>query len=157
MIAGIHHASLTTGDLDRALCFYRDLLGLEPVFEFGWEAGTEMAEIAAGITGIPGSTARAVVLRAGNAFFEIFEYAGPVSERDVPRALSDQGFAHVCFDVVDANAAHERLSTAGVKFIAPPTDVGPMRIAYCRDPDGNHVELQQITDPTSVLSLKQEG
>lgn len=154
MINGIHHPSLTTGDMKRALGFYQDLLGLEPVFEFGWEAGTDMAEAAAGITGITGSTAKAVVLKVGNAFLEIFEYTTPASQRGDDRALSDQGFAHVCFDVADAHDAYARLKAAGVPFIAAPTDVGPMRIAYCRDPDGNHVELQQITDPASVLALR---
>ena len=153
MIKGIHHPSLATGDLGRALGFYRDLLGFQPVFEFGWEAGTEMAEMAAGITGIEGSTARAVQLKAGNAFLEIFEYIRPPSRRGDDRGLSDHGFAHICLDVDDARAEYERLSEAGVGFVGAPVDVGPMRIAYCRDPDGNFVELQQITDPHSVLAL----
>jgi len=153
MINGIHHPSLTTGDLDRALGFYRDLLGFEPVFEFGWDAGTEMSDFAAGITGIERSTARAVLLKAGNAFLEIFEYSAPASRRGDDRALSDQGFAHVCLDVDDARAEHERLSQAGISFVSEPIDVGPMRIAYCRDPDGNFVEIQEITDPSSDLNL----
>ena len=153
MISGIHHPSLTTADLDRALGFYRDLLGLVPVFDFGWEAGTEMSDAAAAITGISGSTARAVVLKAGNAFLEIFEYATPPSQRQDDRAMSNHGFSHVCFDVADAHAEHARLSDLGVPFVGPPVDVGPMRIAFCRDPDGNFVELQQITDPASLLAL----
>lgn len=153
MINGIHHPSLTTGDLDRALGFYRDLLGFEPVFDFGWEAGTEMSDLAAGITGIEKSTARAVLLRAGNAFLEIFEYTAPASRRSDDRGLSEQGFAHVCFDVDDAHAEHKRLSEAGVVFVSDPVDVGPMRLAYCRDPDGNFVEIQEITDPSSDLML----
>ena len=154
MIRGIHHPSITTNDMDRALGFYRDLLGFKEIFAFGWESGTEMAAMAGGITGIPDSTARAVVLRAGNAFLEIFEYSTPASQRTDDRALSNQGFSHVCFDSDDVIADHARLSAAGVVFNAEPADVGPMRIAYCRDPDGNFVELQQITDPASDLVLE---
>jgi lactoylglutathione lyase/glyoxylase I family protein len=33
-------------------------------------------------------------------------------------------------------------------------DVGPMRLCFCRDPDGNFVELQQITDPASEMILR---
>jgi len=157
MIRGIHHPSITTGDLDRALGFYRDLLGFQEVFSFGWEAGTEMAAMAGKITGIPDSTARAVVLKAGNAFLEIFEYREPASRRGDDRALSNQGFSHVCFDSDDVTADHARLSAAGVVFTSDPMDVGPMRIAYCRDPDGNFVELQQITDPSSDLVLNGSG
>ena len=51
MIRGIHHAAISTGDLQRALAFYRDLLGFEMVFEGGWPAGVEVAD---NITGLPG-------------------------------------------------------------------------------------------------------
>jgi len=36
MIRGIHHTAISTGDLDRALKFYRDLLGFEVAMEFEW-------------------------------------------------------------------------------------------------------------------------
>jgi catechol 2,3-dioxygenase-like lactoylglutathione lyase family enzyme len=34
MIKGLHHASITTGDLDRLIAFYRDQLGFQVVFEY---------------------------------------------------------------------------------------------------------------------------
>ncbi len=40
MIRGLHHASITTGDLDRLVAFYRDLLGFEVVLETSWGAAT---------------------------------------------------------------------------------------------------------------------
>ncbi len=113
-----------------------------------------MSDFAAGITGISNSTARSVLLKAGNAFPELFEYKQPRSSRNDDRALSQQGFAHVCFDSDDVIADHERLSAAGVSFVSAPVDVGPMRLCYCRDPDGNFIELQQITDPASALVLR---
>ncbi|MET3794269.1 VOC family protein [Aquamicrobium terrae] len=154
MIRGIHHPAITTGDIDRLLPFYRDLLGFTEVFGFGWEAGTDMSGFAAGITGVADSTARSVLLKAGTAFLELFEYKQPASTRSDDRALYQQGFAHVCFDSDDVIADHARLSAAGVPFVSAPVDVGPMRLCYCRDPDGNFVELQQITDPASDLVLR---
>jgi catechol 2,3-dioxygenase-like lactoylglutathione lyase family enzyme len=153
MLRGIHHPSITTGDLDRALTFYKDKLGFTEVFSFGWEAGTDMAAFAGKITTIPDSTARAAVLKAGNAFLEIFEYTLPASERMDDRGLSQRGYSHICFDSDDVIADHARLSADGVVFNSEPIDVGPMRVCYCRDPDGNFVELQQITDPSSDLVL----
>lgn len=153
MIRGLHHPSITTSNLERLLGFYCDLLGLEQVSGFGWEAGTEMSEFAGQITGIPRSTAKSVLLKAGNAFVEIFEYSAPVSTRADDRALFQQGWSHVCFDSDDVMADHDRLAAEGVVFNAPPLDVGPMRVCYCRDPDGNFVELQQITDVTSGMAL----
>ena len=81
MIRGIHHPGITTGNLDRLLSFYRDLLGFREISRFGWEAGSEMSAYAGQIIGIADSTARAVLLRAGNAFVEIFEYQSPASTR----------------------------------------------------------------------------
>lgn len=153
MIRGIHHPGITTGDLERLLPFYRDLLGFEVVNSFGWEAGSDMAAYAGQIIGIPDSTARAVLLKVGTAFLEIFEYTTPVSTRSDDRALSQHGIAHFCFDSDDVIADHARLAAAGVVFNAAPIDVGPMRLCYCRDPDGNFVELQQITDPDCALVL----
>jgi catechol 2,3-dioxygenase-like lactoylglutathione lyase family enzyme len=154
MINGIHHPCISTGNLERALDFYQGLLGLEQVFEFSWESGTEMSSFAGAITGVPNSTARAVMLKVGNAFVEIFEFSEPKSQRNDDRALNNHGISHICFDVSDVQAIYDKLSQAGVTFNNPPVDVGPMRITYCRDPDGNFIELQQITDPESVLALK---
>ena len=63
MIRGIHHTAISTGDLQRALAFYRDLLGFETVFEAGGPAGTEVAD---NITGLSGSSAQVAMLRAGD-------------------------------------------------------------------------------------------
>ena len=154
MIRGIHHPGITTGNLDLLLPFYRDLLGFQQVSDFGWEAGSEMSAFAGQIIGIADSTVRSILLRAGNAFLEISEYKSPVSTRSDDRALSQRGFAHLCFDSDDVIADHARLIAAGVAFNAPPLDVGPMLLCFCRDPDGNFVELQQITDPASDMVLR---
>ncbi len=154
MIQGIHHPAVATGDMAKALAFYQGLFTFKTVFSYGWEKGTDMANLAGGITGVADSTAQAVVLKAGNAFLEIVAFSEPASERSDTRALSQHGYSHIAFDVDDVWGEYERLKAAGVVFQSEPTDVGPMRIAYCRDPDGNFVELQQITQPDSPLVLK---
>lgn len=153
MIRGIHHPAIATDDMSKALNFYQTLLGLDTVFSYGWESGTDMAELAGKITGVPNSTAQAIVLKVGNAFLEIVAFAQPASNRGDDRALSQHGYSHVAFDVDDVWKEYERLKAAGVQFQSEPIDAGPMRVAYCRDPDGNFVELQQITDPDSALVL----
>lgn len=154
MIRGIHHPGITTDDLDRLLPFYTGLLGFQQISGFGWEAGTAMSELAGRITGVANSTARSALLKTGNAFLEIFEFKKPSTGREGPTPLSRPGIAHICFDSDDVIADHERLAHADVQFISAPIDVGPMRLCYCRDPDGNLVELQQITDPDSDIVLR---
>jgi catechol 2,3-dioxygenase-like lactoylglutathione lyase family enzyme len=153
MIRGIHHPSLATGDLDALLPFYRDLLGFEQVGGFGWVAGSDLSDLAGQITGVGGSTARSVLLKAGNAFLEIFEYTAPLSTREGQPSLTATGIAHVCLDSDDVDADFARLKAAGVRFTSDPVAVGPMRLCYCQDPDGNFVELQQITDRGSAMVL----
>ncbi|RMD84643.1 MAG: VOC family protein [Candidatus Dadabacteria bacterium] len=152
MIRGIHHTAISTGDLDRLLGFYRDLLGLEVIADFSWPSGFEVADA---ITGLEGSSARAVMLRAGNACIELFQYQNPTPKPGDPdRPVCDHGITHVCLDVVDLDSEYERLRAAGVRFHCPPQDLGGgVKTTYARDPDGNVVELQEVSDPSHPIAV----
>ena len=143
MIRGIHHTAISTPDFDRALAFYKDLLGLEVAFEFAWPPGTAEAD---NITGLKDSSARAIMLKAGNAFVELFQYVAPEPKPGDPlRPVCDHGITHICLDVTDVDGEYERLKAAGMTFHCPPQDIGAgIRTTYGRDPDGNVLELQEI-------------
>jgi catechol 2,3-dioxygenase-like lactoylglutathione lyase family enzyme len=152
MIRGIHHTAISTQNLDRALAFYRDLLGFEVAAEFEWPTGTEVAD---SITGLKDSAAKAVMLKAGNMMVELFEYSAPnPREVDPARPVCDHGITHICVDVVDIDAEYERLKAAGMTFHCPPQDLGIAKATYGRDPDGNVVELQEVLDQSSPMALK---
>jgi glyoxylase I family protein len=153
MLHGIHHTAISTPSLERALAFYRDLLGFHEVFQFAWPAGTEVADR---ITGLHESSARAVMLRAGNAMIELFEYAAPAPRPgDVRRPVCDHGITHICLDVTDLDAEYARLTAAGMKFHCPPQQIGMgVRTTYGRDPDGNVIELQEILEADSPIALR---
>jgi catechol 2,3-dioxygenase-like lactoylglutathione lyase family enzyme len=152
MIHGIHHVAISTGDMERALRFYRDTLGFEQAWEGSWPSGTPVADR---ITALDGSAARQVMLRSGNAFVELFEYAAPEARPGDPaRPVNDHGITHLCLDVTDLDAEYERLSAAGVRFHCEPQDLGAgVRTTYARDPDGNVVELQELS-PAHLVSLR---
>ncbi len=151
MIRGIHHTAISTGNLERALGFYRDLLGFEVVLEFAWPKGTEPADQ---ITGLDSSAAKVAMLRAGNAFVELFEYEAPgPAPGDPTRPVCDHGITHIALDVRDIQAEYERLSAAGMRFHCPPLDMGGIKATYGRDPDGNVVELQEILTEDSPMAL----
>ena len=151
MIHGIHHTAISTPDLERALVFYRDLLGADVVTDFEWPAGLAVADQ---ILGLRGSSARAVMLRLGNAMIELFEFSSPTpASSDPERPVCNHGITHLCLDVSDVDAEYERLRAAGMRFHCPPQDLGAVRTTYGRDPDGNVVELQEVTDPTSPVAL----
>lgn len=151
MILGIHHTAISTSDIERSLRFYRDLLGFKEVFTSSWEVGTEITDR---IVGLRDSSARVVMLRAGNACVELFQYATPEPKLgDVNRPVCDHGITHLCLQVSDIDAEYARLLAAGMRFHCPPQPAGSLRVTYGRDPDGNVVELLEVRDRQSVMDV----
>lgn len=151
MILGLHHASITTGNLDRLAAFYRDQLGFTVVMESAWNGDNPQADT---IFGLKGSAVRMVMLRTANAFLELFEFAHPVSpERGSDRPVFHQGLTHICIAVSDLEAEYARLCAAGMSFNSAPQHVpGLCRAVYGRDPDGNLIELIE-PDPAGPFAL----
>ena len=160
MIRGVHHVAVATGDLDRLITFYTELLGFEVGTRGGWKVGNDVADA---IVGLPGSSCRAATLKAGNLFIEVFEYQTPQGRPGDPdRPVCDHGYTHFALDVIDVDAEYERLSAAGMRFHCPPpprsaVSRGSVRATYGRDPDGNVIELQEVVDPDYPLQLDLPG
>ncbi len=143
MISSINHTGLTVSSLDRALGFYRDVLGLEVVMEQEKEGGY-LAEI----TGYPDAHVRMAHLATPDGGrLELFEYLAPHG-RSAPLDPPDVGITHVCLVVADIHDAHRRLVAAGAEPFSEPVsiDTGANKGAfglYVRDPDGIVLELFQ--------------
>ncbi len=151
MIRGIHHTAISTVDLERSLAFYRDLLGFEMMLDWRWPEGTANMNRTQALAE---SAGRVVLLKAGNAMLELFEYATPTPKgRDADRQLCDHGLTHFCLDVDDIEKEYERLKAAGMPFHCPPVDYGTVKTTYGRDPDGNVIELQEIKAADDPLAL----
>ena len=151
MIRGIHHTAISTANLERLVRFYRDVLGFQEIFASQWKQGAEQAD---NITGLKNSAARLVMLKAGNACLEIFEYSSPEARPNDPnRPACDHGITHLCLDVRDINAEYQRLKAAGMTFHCPPQNMGGVTATYGRDPDGNIVELLEVEEATNPIAL----
>jgi predicted enzyme related to lactoylglutathione lyase len=122
MIKQLTGATIWSENLNNLLPFYRDVLGLKVVDESP-EAG--FAFLVAGSPDGPG-------LGLGTHS----EVHGP--NRDPHRHM-------VGFETDDIAADVKRLKEAGVEFIEEPTDYGEMRIATLKDPEGNLIQLFQIS------------
>jgi glyoxylase I family protein len=149
VIRGIHHVALNTANLERMLAFYRDVVGFEVVAELGWQDSPQIDEV----VGLRGSAARQVMLRAGNAYLELFEYSAPAARDAEPLRPCDRGYTHLCLDVVDIEAEHARLTRAGARFERKPGDFGEIRAVYGKDPDGNVIEIQEILNAEHAFAF----
>jgi catechol 2,3-dioxygenase-like lactoylglutathione lyase family enzyme len=148
MIRGIHHVSVVVSDMDKMLAFYTDVLGFTRAAGISWEGGQpEVDEI----IGVESSSADVVILRAGNAYLEIFKYHAPPGKVvDPTHSPVDTGIRHFAFDVVDIESEYERLLALGVEFNCPPREVEveghPLKAVYFRDPEGNILEFQELLE-----------
>jgi len=155
MIRGIHHMALHTPNLDRMADFYARAFGFTPACKpYGW-ADSPFVD---SIIGVPGSAARTIMLRAGNVYLELFEYSAPPPRGGAPLRPNDHGYTHFAVDTDDIEADYARLRAAGMIFTRDvPDDMGGIRAVYGKDPDGNVIELQQLTpDHEFALSRSAE-
>jgi catechol 2,3-dioxygenase-like lactoylglutathione lyase family enzyme len=144
-ITGFFHAGVTVSDMDAALRFYRDLLGLEVISD-GWTGG----DAARRIWNIEPGKVRVVFLRVpgSDAVVELFEF-GAVERHPASARPCDYGAGHFCLYTDDAEGLHARALTAGFRSRGGEVvtiDRGPhagVKAVYLVDPDGYHVELYQ--------------
>ena len=120
-IRAIHHVSLLVSDTGHALTFYRDLLGLEvdgsrPDMDY------------------PGAW-----LRMDNAQIHLLEL--PDVLRGTARPEHGGRDRHVALSVADMDVLMAALEAAGVAYTLSRSG---RRALFCRDPDGNAIELVEI-------------
>jgi catechol 2,3-dioxygenase-like lactoylglutathione lyase family enzyme len=115
VIDRIWAVTLTVADLGRAVCFYRDVLGLTKKYQFGDYAGFDCGGVELGLK--------------------------TWGDLEPPR----RGEPSVDLLVNDVDAAYERLSLNGVRFTKEPHDAAwGARIALFTDPDGNTLQLTHV-------------
>ena len=140
MLVGIHHVAIGVDDLDRALGFYSDVLGFEVVQESAMDCRPEV-DAAIGLKDVK---ARMAMLKAPNAFIELWEYTSPAPEDRRSRPC-DYGYPHFALQVTDIEAEYARLESAGMTFVGDVVHFGESSSAiYGRDPFGNVIELYEI-------------
>jgi glyoxylase I family protein len=145
MIRSIRHTGIVVTDMDRALRFYCDLLGLSHVVI----DTVVSSDIHARVTAVPGARIRTVMLDAPDGIrIELLQYLS--HPRPAPQRVDscDIGCSHVAFTVDDVDRAYALLCGEGVAFNCPPQvdPTGYAKFAYCHDFDGTIVELTQVLD-----------
>jgi len=119
----VGHVHLKVRDLDRALAFYRDLLGLRVTERLGDDM---------------------VFLTFGAAHHDVaLQAVGHGAPAASPRAV---GLYHTAFEVgTEAELAALAARLAGAGYPGAPVDHGISHAYYTADPDGNGVEIYRDT------------
>jgi len=142
VIHAVDHTAISVPDLQQAVDFYCDVLGFELESESGWPKGAKRVDQ---LVGLPDSASKVVMVKLGETRIEIFEYESPApNPRDEGFRVCDHGITHFCLRVSGVEDEYARLVEAGMRFNAPPVDVGSAICVYGRDPFGNVIELKQL-------------
>jgi catechol 2,3-dioxygenase-like lactoylglutathione lyase family enzyme len=139
-MTAIAHLGLSVADLDRAVAWYRDVVGLDPLGEpimvraRDGHAGT----VAADVFGPRfGAFRQAHLAGANGAALELFEFLDRTEARPA-------GLFHFCVVSRDVERTAERIAATGGRrrTRAWPIFPGePYLTCHCEDPFGTHVEL----------------
>lgn len=143
---GVHHIALSVPSLEQAKEFYVDKLGFELVDE-DYAPPSEMGDQ---LTQLHNADCHLMMIKAGNVFFEVFEFHNPTPAEQNMRPVCDHGYTHMAFEVEDINTAYTFLADAGVTWNSEPVEsIEGYLMTYGRDPFGNVIEIQQLTDDKS--------
>jgi len=120
------HVRLLVSDMKACYRFYREVLGLEPLWGDG--EGTYASFKAANVA---------------LALFQRQAMAGAAGTIDKPSRVESQDPLALIFEVDDVDTAVQQLEQKGVRFVTQPQDRPDWGIctAHFRDPDGTLIEI----------------
>lgn len=120
---------VVVADMERALGFYRDLLGLPVV-----------AEVTTSLIG----TGQMVQLAHGTSLIKLVQMDDPPSEHTPTGIPTVFGYRYITLMVVDIGAVMAKIEQGQVPVALPLTALGNgAQIVMVEDPDGNIVEFVQ--------------
>jgi len=140
MFARVDHVAVSVKDMANAIAFYRDVIGMEQVFD------REFDEPMARLIGVEGTRVRIVHMRLGDSVVELFDYRHPIG-RDprLDHRQSDYGLTHIGFRVQDFWSTYQHLLDHGVEFLGEPVEIRPgVLVAYFRGVEYEVCEMREI-------------
>jgi catechol 2,3-dioxygenase-like lactoylglutathione lyase family enzyme len=138
-MTAIAHVGMTVADADRAVAWYRDVLGFD---QLGRSTTTRPGEGHAGVVAADvlgsgtGPFRQAHMTGANGVALELFQFEEP------PTAW--QGIFHLCVVAPKLERTAERIAATGgrrTSRVWPIFPGEPYRTCYCEDPFGNTIEL----------------
>ena len=140
MFTKADHIAISVKDMEKAIAFYRDVVGMEKVFD------REFAEGMARLIGVEGARVRVVHMKLNDSMIELFDYAHPPGREPRPdRQQSDFGLIHIGFIVEDFWGTYRHLQERGVAFLGEPVEIRPgVFVAYFYGAESEVCEIREI-------------
>ena len=137
-IKRIHHTAVSVADMERALEFYVDVLGLDLVFDSAISPNPSLDAV----VGMDDAAGRVCWVEAGDTMLELWQWDHPQG-RPVPDDYrpADRGVTHFAFVVDDVEELHRRILDHGLTSNTPPTDLRMHLTPYVRGPDDELIEI----------------
>jgi catechol 2,3-dioxygenase-like lactoylglutathione lyase family enzyme len=123
----INLTSVLVDDQDKALAFYTEKLGFVKKTEIPFGNGHSWLTV--------------VSPEQPDGTELVLEPDQHPAARPFKQALVEDGIPFTSFAVEDVHAEHERLAGLGVRFVQPPTDMGPVTTAVFDDTCGNLIQI----------------
>ena len=135
------HLVVGVTDMDRALAFYRDALGMDIVFE----TLISGEPFDAALHATRAQEGRVVGGLLGGLMVELLSLGGtPVTDKPARRGIT--GIHNISLSVIDLDDTHRRMPDAGYEPDQDPFEIGGVRMFFVKDPDGTPVEFIELPD-----------
>jgi catechol 2,3-dioxygenase-like lactoylglutathione lyase family enzyme len=133
------HLVVGVTDMDRALAFYRDVIGMEVVFET-LVSGEPFDAV---LHSTRKQEGRVVGGLLGGLMVELLSLGTkPPAEKPARRGMT--GIHNVSLSVTDLDETHRRIIAAGYTPDQAPFEIGGVRMFFVKDPDGTPVEFIEL-------------
>jgi glyoxylase I family protein len=141
----LDHIAVNVSNTQRSLDFYCGILGLKQVEQHHLQ-GDEVDRMN-GLKGVHAQSTRLAASETPDILIDLLEFITPKS-RHADAVLGDIGHTHFCLGVANLPETYRELEAKGVEFVSAPCTFdlgwGIVRVVFCKDPDGNIVELHEI-------------
>lgn len=141
----LDHIAINVSDTQRSLDFYCGIFGLKQVEQHRLQ-GDEVDRMNA-MQGVYAQSTRLAAPETPDILIDLLEFYSPKGKQS-NAVLGDIGHSHFCLGVANLPETYKELKAKGVEFISDPCTFdlgwGIVRVVFCKDPDGNIVELHEI-------------
>lgn len=145
------HVAIVTPNIERLATFYHQLLGGARVGGRKIGPNPNLDLIAA----LPKVEVILTWLVGANLTLELAQYVSPAALSTRPQPFTAVGYNHLCFEVNDLPNTLAACVHVGAQQIASPDVQNGINTAYLYDPDGNVIELIELSPQSANLAIQQ--